>query len=161
MSQSQGIEARRLSRRTIATGAAWAVPVIAVGAAAPAMAASPNEPPVFELDPEASCKFPGNSEGQYPFGYKLVFNVTSSVAGLLCIDSVTLPNGTGVILLVQTAAGDGVARCTTIPAGTSQITVVVGTTNSANGTGTFMGSFNGVEGTFTATFTNFHPCQSV
>ena len=41
MSQLQGIEARRLSRRTIATGAAWAVPVIAVGAAAPAMAASP------------------------------------------------------------------------------------------------------------------------
>jgi hypothetical protein len=40
MSQSQGTEARRPSRRAIAAGAAWAVPVIAVGAAAPALAAS-------------------------------------------------------------------------------------------------------------------------
>ena len=31
-----------ITRRQVATGAAWAVPVIAVGAAAPAMAASPG-----------------------------------------------------------------------------------------------------------------------
>ncbi len=41
MTRSQGTEVRRPSRRTVASGAAWAVPVIAVGAAAPAMAASP------------------------------------------------------------------------------------------------------------------------
>ncbi len=40
MSQSQGIGVRP-SRRTIAKGAAWAVPVIAVGAAAPHASASP------------------------------------------------------------------------------------------------------------------------
>ena len=56
MSQSQGIEVRRPSRRTIATGAAWAVPVIAVGAAAPAMAASPNCVPSFTVVPEESFK---------------------------------------------------------------------------------------------------------
>ena len=33
-----------VTRRQVATGAAWAVPVLAVGAAAPAMAASPNCP---------------------------------------------------------------------------------------------------------------------
>jgi hypothetical protein len=56
MSQSQGIEARRLSRRTIATGAAWAVPVIAVGAAAPSMAASPGCVPTFVIVPSESFK---------------------------------------------------------------------------------------------------------
>ena len=56
MSQLQGIEVRRPSRRTIATGAAWAVPVIAVGAAAPAMAASPNCVPEFSVVPEESFK---------------------------------------------------------------------------------------------------------
>ncbi len=45
MSQTQGIEVRRPSRRTIASGAAWAVPVIAVGAAAPVASASGNVPP--------------------------------------------------------------------------------------------------------------------
>lgn len=57
MSQSQGIEVRRPSRRTVATGAAWAVPVIAVGASAPAMAASPNQcVPEFSVVPEGSFK---------------------------------------------------------------------------------------------------------
>jgi hypothetical protein len=125
------------------------------------MAASPNTPPVFVLVPDLSCKFPGRSEGQFPYGYKLVFNVTAPVAGTLCIDSVTVPNGTAVILQVQTATGTGTSRCTTIPAGTSQIIVVVGSSDSANGTGIFTGSFNGTEGTFAATFTNFHPCQSL
>ncbi len=51
MTRSQGIEVRRPSRRTVASGAAWAVPVIAVGAAAPAMAASPPDcVPVFTVD---------------------------------------------------------------------------------------------------------------
>jgi hypothetical protein len=161
MSHVQGTEGRRPSRRTIAAGAAWAVPVVVVGAAAPFAAASPNNPPTFELDPGASCKFPGRSEGQFPYGYNLVFTVTAPVAGLLCIDQVTVPGGTGVILLVENLDGDGEGRCTTIPAGTSQIRIVLGSTNSAEGTGTFMGSFNGVEGTFAAEFTNFRPCQSV
>ena len=56
MSQSQGIEVRRPSRRTIATGAAWAVPVIAVGAAAPLASASPTCVPEFEVVPEESFK---------------------------------------------------------------------------------------------------------
>lgn len=56
MSQSQGIEVRRPSRRTIATGAAWAVPVIAVGASAPLAAASQNCVPDFQVDLEGSFK---------------------------------------------------------------------------------------------------------
>ena len=43
MTRSQGTEVQRPTRRTVASGAAWAVPVIAVGAAAPAMASSPPD----------------------------------------------------------------------------------------------------------------------
>lgn len=39
----------RPTRRTLARGAAWAVPVLAVGAAAPASAASPCDPIPYEL----------------------------------------------------------------------------------------------------------------
>jgi hypothetical protein len=57
MSRSQGIEVRRVSRRTIAKGAAWSVPVVAVGAAAPFAAASPtNCVPEFQVNPNGSFK---------------------------------------------------------------------------------------------------------
>ena len=49
----------QISRRTIARGAAWSVPVVAVGAATPAMAASQCQP-TLTLAP-GSCKCPGQS----------------------------------------------------------------------------------------------------
>lgn len=49
---------RGISRRTIAKGAAWSVPVIAVGAAAPAMAISGPTPTGQAL---GACKLPGAS----------------------------------------------------------------------------------------------------
>lgn len=57
-----------ISRRTLAKGAAWAVPAVAVAAAAPARAASGGPPRVTVLD---ACKQPGNScnTGQRPFGF--------------------------------------------------------------------------------------------
>jgi len=156
MSQSQGSESRRPSRRTIAGGAAWAVPVIAVGAAAPLAAASTNEP-TFELNANASCKYPGNSFRNFPHGYNLAFTVNAPVDGLLCITSIAVPNGTADVLEVRPEDG-GEITCTTIPAGDSLVVFVVGATNSANGSGTFTFSFNGVAGTFTAAFDNFRPC---
>lgn len=45
-----------ISRRSIALGAAWAVPVIAVGQAAPAMAASGHCDPNLVVVPEESSK---------------------------------------------------------------------------------------------------------
>jgi hypothetical protein len=122
------------------------------------MAASPNEPPVFELDPDASCKYPGNSFGQFNHGYNLVFTVTAPTTGTLCITDILVPNGTAEVLLVQLEGGPADNDCITIPEGESQIRIVVGSQNSANGTGTFVGSFNGVTGTFTAAFEEFHPC---
>lgn len=48
----------RLPRRTIAKGAAWSVPVVAVGAAAPALAASGGASDIAVGNP---CKLPGTA----------------------------------------------------------------------------------------------------
>ena len=75
----------------------------------------------------------------------------------MCITDIQVPNGTAEVILVAPDDG-GDPTCTLIPAGTSQVKFVVGASNSANGTGTFTFSFNGVTGTFTATFPSFRPC---
>lgn len=48
--QTQTAQAARPTRRSVAAGLAWAVPVIAVGAAAPKAAASPCAPQAYLLD---------------------------------------------------------------------------------------------------------------
>jgi len=94
MSQSQGIGVRP-SRRTIAKGAAWAVPVIAVSAAAPAMAASGGCIPQFTTV-QGSFKCCNNGPEK---NMKLVIKVTD-VSGCLvegessvCITDIQLSNG--------------------------------------------------------------------
>jgi hypothetical protein len=159
MSQSQGIEVRRPSRRTIASGAAWAVPVIAVGAAAPLAAASTNEPPVvFELDPLLSCKYPGQSSDCFEFGYRLVFRVSSTLALLLFISSFTAPNGDDISVLDVDGGGPdaGVASNSTA----RNVAVIIGSANSANGTATItLTTQTGEVITRTVTISNFHPCD--
>ncbi len=91
MSQSQGIEVRP-SRRTIARGVAWAAPVIAVGAAAPYAAASPQDcVPVFSFAND-SCKCPGQSTDQ-SWGYYLSICANESSG---CTDG----SGTPVVVLI-------------------------------------------------------------
>src|SRR5690606_16590212 len=53
-------EDRRISRRTIAKGAAWAIPAVPLVVATPAYAASGGGPSVTLGD---ACKLPGNSCG--------------------------------------------------------------------------------------------------
>lgn len=157
MSQSQGIEARRLSRRTIATGAAWAVPVIAVGAAAPLSSASP--PPIIITPlPGSSCKFPGQSTG-YKWGYKMLFNIKTSVATTFCVVGVTVPGSSDAA--VYKVNNDSTAPfCTPLVPGDNTVTIIVGSSNSANGTGTFTYTLDAQPGgTFTASFDDFHPCD--
>jgi hypothetical protein len=60
-------QSTRVSRRTIAKGAAWAVPVVPLVAATPAYAATGD---CIILGPE-SCKYPGQSEEEIPWGYEL------------------------------------------------------------------------------------------
>ena len=154
MSQTQGDQARELSRRTVAAGAAWTVPVIAVGAAAPAMAASQNII-VIELDPLASCKFPGQST-EFNHAYDLVFTITAAEAGILCITDVFAPNNTpDEVEIFRVTPGGGPDNCRPILAGETTLSVIITAQNSANGTALFTYSFQGVAGIFTAVITNF------
>lgn len=69
---SDKVEERRISRRTIAKGAAWAVPVVPLVVATPAYASSGGGPTVELGD---ACKLPGNSCGNvFVKGY--VFDVS-------------------------------------------------------------------------------------
>ena len=71
---SDKVEERRISRRTIAKGAAWAVPVVPLVVATPAYAASGGGPVITVGD---ACKLPGNSCGNvFVKGY--IFDVTIS-----------------------------------------------------------------------------------
>jgi hypothetical protein len=54
---------RRLSRRTVAKGAAWTVPAVAVAATAPSAAASPFVPPPPVFNFAAGCATVGNGAG--------------------------------------------------------------------------------------------------
>lgn len=65
-------EDRRISRRTIAKGAAWAIPAVPLAVATPAYAASGGGPTIVVGD---ACKLPGNSCGNvFVKGY--IFDVT-------------------------------------------------------------------------------------
>lgn len=66
------MSAHHVSRRSIARGAAWTVPMVAVGVAAPAFAASVTRPVV--TDPGTSCKCPG---GGSPYTYNLNLAITT------------------------------------------------------------------------------------
>ncbi|TBT87408.1 hypothetical protein ET989_03630 [Propioniciclava sinopodophylli] len=80
-----------ISRRTLAKGAAWSVPAVAVAAAAPAYAKSSGGPTVTVL---SACKQPGNScnTGNRPFGFVKGYTFT-----------VALYNPTGETIYVYTS----------------------------------------------------------
>lgn len=66
-----------ISRRSVAKGMAWSVPVVAVATAAPAIAAS-GTPPKGQVN--KACKQPGNSCGEYGFvkGYTFTVTITNT-----------------------------------------------------------------------------------
>jgi hypothetical protein len=71
----------RISRRTVATGAAWSVPVLAVSAAAPAMAAS-------------GCTAVTNLSGKHSNGSSSVaMTATFGVSGSACVTGLTATGG--------------------------------------------------------------------
>ncbi len=67
----------QISRRTVARGVAWSVPVVAVASAAPAFAASPGCKPVVTFS-TGSCKCPGRSTKTQNFVYFLNICVTDA-----------------------------------------------------------------------------------
>lgn len=93
-----------LSRRRLVQGAAWAVPVVMVASAAPALAASQG---IVTIDGAKSCKLPGSSFGSdFKFGYYFTYCVnnpstTLTMSGTIVWDNPLIPTQTFNI-----AAGD-------------------------------------------------------
>ncbi len=130
---------RTISRRTIAKGAAWSAPVIAVAASAPASATS-GAPPEFTF--LSACKSPGNSCKVFPKGYRFVFTVCNDdPLQSIWIYSVTYTDLVGTNLTLQHASP-------TLPyevaaGGCSNITFQADSSSSANAvfTGTMLVSW--------------------
>jgi len=128
-----------ISRRTVTKAMAWAVPVIAVSAAAPAYAAS-------QLNISfsgAGCKLPGNSNPTYK-GYAFLVSITNAslVNVTITISTITLnglPLGTASLVDLPPSATSGSLRANPfiLPPGISipaAALVTSGASNSQNGT---------------------------
>lgn len=98
------------SRRAIATGAAWAIPVIAIGAAAPAMAASGECVPTFEIVPEQSFKCCDGGPKKNIKCTLLVTDTNGCVAaggGTVTVHSMALGNGQSQTAVNETVVSGG------------------------------------------------------
>ena len=120
-----------ITRRQVAAGAAWAVPVIAVGAAAPALAASPGDCPVLTVTSATAVRG----------GVTLVLAVSAPVPGYT-LTSVTTVTGSYRIL-----------SWAPVP--------VVLTGSSLTLTGTGPNSGNDYAGTYTVSYTTSGPDGAV
>jgi hypothetical protein len=112
---SQGV--RRISRRTVAKGAAWSVPVLMMATATPAFATSPGG--LVQIS-GAGCKLPGNSTNIYKgYAFNLVLNNSSGTANVqISILSMTLGGqDLGQLAIVN------LENCTTM---SQPITIVAG-----------------------------------
>ena len=117
--RSQESERTHVTRRTVARGLAWSVPVVAVVSAAPAFASTP--PPLVVTQQGNACKHPGN-----PKFYHFTFCFKSNFA-----TTVTL-----LRMVVNGQTGDTIFPTTVIvPAGTEVCKYVDAGLfgNSANG----------------------------
>jgi hypothetical protein len=95
------MSSQQVSRRSIARGAAWSVPIVAIGVAAPAFAASASSPVITTA--AKSCKCPG---GGSPWTFNLNVAITTPGADSYTIaitnfkvDEGSNPTQTGVTYL--------------------------------------------------------------
>jgi hypothetical protein len=147
-----------VSRRAVARGAAWTVPLVAIGVAAPAFAASPGGPPAT-VNPDSSCKCPG---GNQPFMYHLDVNFTTPTTDTWTI---TLTN---VTLDADPNTATPVLYAGNFTSGSGTITFKFSTTNSKSGYAVTI-SYTATDVTTNETFTvtnlnlgtvKFNPCGS-
>ena len=127
----ESTEPRRLTRRTVAKGAAWAVPAVAVVSPTRAMAASPGTVTFTGQN----CKLPGNSS---PFNNGAVYlaTITNTTNLQISIEIMSFTRGDEV----QTDE-IGVVKLSTSPAGACCSNLTPGTNNTftvpANSAGTY------------------------
>ncbi|NLT25725.1 MAG: hypothetical protein GXX90_03555 [Microbacteriaceae bacterium] len=155
---------RGISRRTVAAGAAWAVPAVLFAGAAPAFAVSP----VISGTYESTCKYPGNSIQGCKFGYRTVTTWTSTApvdVDVAFTFSATWDSGASLVRVFV----DGVEQTgttATIPAGsTVNIVLIASSSNSANSsgtltiTGTYTYNDNSITETIQEYFSSSNPCS--
>lgn len=134
--RSQESVGTHFTRRTVAQGMAWSVPVVAVAAAAPAFASSQDCDPIVTFGNDA-CKCPGNSSTLDSFTYYLQFcvndsNCSGSNAGTFRILGVVKTNGTNLAAAPNPCYPDTVPTAPT-PLGTCSTQILRYTsTNSSN-----------------------------
>ncbi len=101
------MSAQHVSRRSVARGAAWSVPVLAVAVAAPAYAASAGAPPSAL---SKSCKCAGSGPNNYDFKTVVSFTGTSGtytvVVNSWSFDGVVQPNPSPNSLTLVNGTGD-------------------------------------------------------
>lgn len=115
------------TRRTLVKGAAWSVPVVAMGAQAAAadVTCSPNSCPTVVTFSGNACKLPGNSQDIYKgYRFELVATNQSTTDVVVTINSVTVANVTEPSYEVYAACGDASCTCSQcngicVPAGTT------------------------------------------
>lgn len=124
-----------VSRRTIAKGAAWAVPAIVVASPAPALAAS-GPPATRQFSVLSGCKLPGNSNATFK-GYAFAMTASNTTSGtvVITINSITL-NGTdlgnALVVDLDTCTTLGGVNTVTLPANTTYTNLALVVSNSAN-----------------------------
>lgn len=151
-----------ISRRTVAKGMAWTVPVVAATVATPFRAASGETPPEvdFKGDDGGFCKHPGNPKWYH--GILVIDNTANAVAVTISVTNMTV---NGVEKPAHFSKSGVFAQSYTIPAGTKlSLWVDAGTFgDSANSTAVLPYSYdfdNGGSGTGSATATanDLPPC---
>lgn len=155
---------RGISRRTVAAGAAWAVPAVLFAGAAPAFAVSP----VISGTYESTCKYPGNSTEGCKFGYRTVTTWTSTApvdVDVAFTFSATWDSGAALVRIFV----DGVLQqgaIATIPAGSEvKVVLIASGSNSANSsgtvtiTGTYTYNGNTITETVEGSFSSSNPCS--
>ncbi len=115
----------KISRRTIARGAAWSVPVIAIAAPVPAFAGASQGTLTFTGE---NCKLPGNSSDPWKQGAVYLFSASNTTAVDITVDITNVlrsnSNVPATDVTVIRLTGDG-THCS--PIGTS-FTVAAGAT---------------------------------
>jgi hypothetical protein len=103
------MSSHQVSRRTLARGAAWTVPIVAVAVSAPAFAASPGSAPQVSILGGCRCGTGGGTTKPYRLDVTFT-NATSS--------TFTITNPT---ITVSGTAGNNVTLLATTPAQTNQV----------------------------------------
>ncbi|KHK99316.1 hypothetical protein LK09_03305 [Microbacterium mangrovi] len=118
-----------VSRRTVTKAMAWAVPAVAVAAAAPAFAAS-GKPPIISAG--AACKLPGNScKTLPPKGYQVPATIQNpDPTKTIWITAITISNNTCGNLTNATAVP--AVPFSVTPGQTINVTFVANASSSAN-----------------------------